>query len=114
MGFKLFGKQIGKTAEQKHEEKMAKIENRTERVAIRQDTKKTAFEMGIDPNASMWGGISSLGGSIAQATSSIFGRGKNPTASAFGQNSVTGSNKDLLVYALIGLGIYFIFFKGKR
>lgn len=45
--------------------KMARIEGRTDRVEMRQDTKKTAYEMGIDPNAAMWEGISSLGKSAA-------------------------------------------------
>lgn len=46
-------------------------EGRTSRTEMKQDTKRTAYEMGIDPNAAMWEGIGSLGKSAAQVTGDI-------------------------------------------
>ena len=46
-------------------------EGRTSRTEMKQDTKRTAYEMGIDPNAAMWEGISSLGKSAAEVTGDI-------------------------------------------
>jgi hypothetical protein len=63
--------------------KMARIEGRTDRVEMRQDTKKTAYEMGIDPNAAMWEGISSLGKSAAD----VAGKALSPTGGLGGQKT---------------------------
>jgi len=46
-------------------------EGRTSRTQMKQDTKRTAYEMGIDPNAAMWEGIGSLGKSAAEVTGDI-------------------------------------------
>lgn len=48
---------------------LERTEQRTDRQENRQETKTFAYSQGIDPNASMWKGISSLG----QSTANVLG-----------------------------------------
>jgi len=97
----------------KHAEKMAKIEARSERVETRQETKKVAYEHGIDPNAAWAGATSSMVKSAADGLSAVYGGGLKPNASADQLNAVYGgkSGGNILVYVLIGLAALFMFKK---
>lgn len=66
--------------------KDARVEARTERVALRQETKQVAFEHGMDPNAAMWGGLSSIAGSVG----GIFGKPGSSTGSSFVNSNAQG------------------------
>lgn len=134
MGFLGIGS--GKGAQRRHERRMARIEARTERKANRQDAKtqrteiraharEVAFENGIDPNASMWGGLSSMTSSLGQAAGSIFGGGggglgglfgggggMSPAPGATGTVSVFGSPMIWLLGAAVA--IFFFFSRSKR
>lgn len=90
--------------------KLAKIAASVEKVDARQETKQTAFEHGIDPNASMWGGLSNMTSSLGQMGSSILGKGTNPTASAYAQNSLTGNNNIFIII----LAVVAFMFLGKK
>lgn len=88
----------------KLERQKTRATNRTERVGIRADkrsnvveskaeARETAYENGIDPNAAMWQGISSLGQSVGGAVSSVFGGGAiGSIGSAIGGAGKNGSN----------------------
>ena len=73
-----------------------RVGERTDRQENRQETKQTAFQHGIDPNASMWGGISSLGSSV----SGIFGGQGN--AQNQQTQARTQKNNNLFIFAGIG------------
>jgi hypothetical protein len=64
--------------------KDARIQARTERVAIKADARKTAYENGIDPNASMWGAIGAVGSAAAQQIRPGFGNVVQPQPGFFG------------------------------
>jgi hypothetical protein len=81
-------------------------ENRTIRQGNRSQTRQVAYENGIDPYASAWGGISSLGQSAGQTLSSIYGA-PTPTVGAWaagGAESNQPSNMYLILGA-VGLGL---------
>lgn len=89
-----------------------RVQARTERVALRQETKQVAYQSGIDPNAAMWGGLSSIGGSIAGA----FGKPGSNTGSTFmnsnAQGGIMGMDQgSMLMMALAALVAWFIFKK---
>jgi hypothetical protein len=68
----------------------------------------TAYANGIDPKASMWGGIASLGQSAGQTASSIFGGGASGGLGGLfggGQNSAQseGINPMLLIGGVLVL-----------
>ncbi|TXG99098.1 MAG: hypothetical protein E6R08_02875 [Nevskiaceae bacterium] len=89
------------------EVKLARIENKTERVELRQETKKVAYENGIDPNAAMWGGLSSIAGSAAGYFS-----GNGNTGSTFAMSNKPGAGQQsTMLFVLAGVVLYFIFNK---
>lgn len=51
----------------------ARQQAKTDRVLARQQTKATAYEMGIDPNAAMWDGISNVAKSAADVVGDVYG-----------------------------------------
>ncbi len=75
--------------ETRKEIKLARIEAKTDRVAARQETKQTAYEMGIDPNASMWQGLSGIAGSVADVVKST-----SPAGAMLPYNATKGLKKD--------------------
>jgi hypothetical protein len=78
---------MSKRAERRHDRQMARIEARSNKQEMKYDYFKTAAENGIDPRASMWDGISSLGQSAGGTLTSMFGFGNSP-----GSNAQTGTN----------------------
>jgi len=76
-------------------EKLEKQQQKTERTEIKSQDNNILASQGIDPNASMWGGISSLGQSAGSAVSSVFGN-SSPQAQTAQKNNM---------FLVIGLGV---------
>ncbi len=74
------------------EVRLARITGRTDRTALRQDTKRIAYEHGIDPNAAMWEGISNVAESAAEVTGDIVSA---QTGAALNSGKSTGLLGDL-------------------
>ena len=103
------------------EVKMARIEARTARVETRQETKQTAYEHGIDPNAAMWEGIASLGQSASSVAVSalspaknLTGTNKSPLEQALNQDQQPQQKKssNMIIIAVVAV-VLFIFMKKK-
>lgn len=89
------------------EVKLTRIENKTDRVELRQETKQVAYENGIDPNAAAWGGLSSIFGSAAGLLS-----GNGNTGSTFAMSNKPGSGQQsTMLFVLAGVVLFFIFNK---
>jgi len=118
---------LSKRREAKKEIKLARIEAKTDRVEARQETKQTAYEMGIDPNASMWQGLSGIAGSVADvvkstspagamslgnATKGFKTEGTDPVTSTSG--TTEASKKNIFMYIGAAVVVLFLFMRKKR
>ena len=94
-----------KRVDAKFETKQVRIENRTARVGDRENTKATAWQQGLDPNASKWGAISSMTASVAGAAASMAGGGGSVvSAGGGGGNGSVFSDSGVDASALPGGG----------
>lgn len=84
-----------------------RLEARNERNRNRYHSKEVAYEHGIDPDASKWEGISSLGESASKGISNIFGFGNKPGKSgdplAPGQSGSGSGMIWIIVLALLAI-----------
>jgi len=120
MGFKPF-KNIRDNI---HERKMARIEgktdrveSRTERALAKAEAKSVAYEQGIDPNASMWQGVASLGQSAAKVAGGLGQAQFNPNGTRNDNqpfprpDSTQGGGSGMI---MIILAIFLFMFMGKK
>ena len=117
---------LSKRREAKKEIKLARIEAKTDRVEARQETKQTAYSMGIDPNASMWQGLTGIAGSAADIVKSTSGAGAIGGIGSGNQTKRLGSDadttsgagespkKNIWMYLVAGVVVLYMVFKKKR
>ena len=85
---------------------LSRVENRTERVEDKQDTKKVAYQHGIDPNKALMDSISSLG----KSASGVFGGRGNAQNQEIQQR--TEKQNNIFIYG--GLIALFLFIFKKK
>lgn len=116
---------------QKYADKQARRNARNERAFGRQETRRfkresktnqniAAYANGIDPKASMWQGIASLGQSASSAITSFspsatLSASNNPFSGLFNKKKADGSNDNTMLYVVIaGVVAFILFFKPSR
>jgi len=87
--------------ELKWQHKDLRLELKTERALGRQETRQVAYQNGIDPNASMWSGLSSIAGSAAGAVTGIWG---NPSAlSAMNPQQQVVEKQNMFIWIIVAV-----------
>jgi hypothetical protein len=110
MGWKPFKKII----DNRHEKKMAKIEGRTERAAIRNEDNVILAEQGIDSSANKWKSVTDAATTLGSAAigSAGSGGGQNSMDRPMGSGPSGAANNQMLM--LGGAAILLFFLMGKK
>ncbi len=107
--------------DRRNDRKMGRWGFRTDRSYFRSQSNIEAYRAGIDPRASMWGGLSSITGSLSSAALGMYGMhvapdsaadiAKSINPNATNQRPFSGDNSMIV---LLVLGLLFLFGGKKR